>query len=428
MPEVLLSPKQEQSIAHATARINVWAGSVRSGKTVASLLRWLMFVASAPRGGELVIIAKTLDTVARNIFGPLCDPAITGPAARLIRYTRGASTAVILGRQVEVITANDAKAEGRIRGLTGAGAYVDEATLIPEAFWNQLLARLSVPGAKLFATTNPDNPGHWLKKKFINRHATLNLRYWHFTLDDNPGLDPGYVADLKKEHVGLWYRRFILGQWVQAEGAIYDMWDDERHVVTWDQVPIIHRWLGVGVDYGTTNPTDALVGGIGRDSKIYLLSEYRHDSRAARRQLTDPELSAGIRSWLAGVRHPGSRLLGVTPEVVCVDPAAASFRLQLQRDRLPAMVANNSVLDGIRTVSALIAADRLRVVGKDCPHLVDEIAGYAWDDKAAAKGEDAPIKVDDHAVDAQRYLLHTTRTRWRGEVLPALRDTELDAA
>lgn len=423
MAELRLSAKQERSIALSTARINVWEGSVRSGKTIASLLRWLMYVADAPRGGQLVVIGKTFDTVARNVFGPLTDPMVTGPAARLIKYTRGASTARILGRTVEVITANDQRAEGRIRGLTCAGAYVDEATLIPENFWAQLLARLSVKGAKLFATTNPDTPGHWLRKKYLQRESVLDLRTWHFVLDDNHSLDPAYVASLKAEYVGLWYRRFILGQWVAAEGAVYDMWDPDVHVVPFAEVPVIRRWIGVGVDYGTVNPFDALVGGVGADRRFYVVSEWRHDSRRARRQMTDPELSAGMRGWLRAVRLPTTHLRGVEPEVVCVDPSAASFRVQLYRDGIPAMSANNSVLDGIRTVSALLAADKLRIVDT-CVDLCDEMPAYSWDDKAAEKGEDAVVKVDDHSADALRYLTHTTRSRWRGEVLPALSDVD----
>ena len=421
MADLRLSFKQEQSIAQSTARINLWDGSVRSGKTVGSLIRLLHYVAHAPRGGVLVVMGKTLDTVARNVFGPLQDAAITGPAAKLVKYTRGAGTATILGRQVEVITFNDKSAENRVRGLTCAGAYVDEATLMPENVWNQLLARLSVPGAKLFCTTNPDNPGHWLKKKFIDRRgdAEVGLRYFKFTIDDNHSLDPAYVAWLKKVNVGLWYKRFILGQWVAAEGAVYDMFDLDEHVIPWERVPVIHRWLGVGVDYGTRNPFDALIGGIGVDSRIYMLSEYRHDSSLAQRQLTDLELSAGMRTWLSGVRYPRSQLRGVKPEIVCVDPSAASFKLQLFRDGLPVMNANNDVLDGIRTWSSLMAADKFRVVDT-CKWLVDELPAYSWDDKAAAKGEDAVIKVDDHSVDAGRYLLHTTRSRWRGEVLPSL--------
>src|ERR1051325_2296336 len=198
-----LSEKQEISIAHSTAWLNVWEGSVRSGKTIASLLRWLMYVENAPAGGELVIVGKTFDTVARNVFGPLTDPGLFGEAAKLVKYTRGASVAWILGKQIEIITANDAKAEARLRGLTGAGAYVDEMTLLPKEFFKRLIDRMSVPGALIFGTTNPDNPGHWLKKEWLNRAAELGIRAWHFTLDDNPALSPEYVARMKAAFTGL---------------------------------------------------------------------------------------------------------------------------------------------------------------------------------------------------------------------------------
>jgi PBSX family phage terminase large subunit len=423
MAELRLSLKQEQSIAQSTARINLWDGSVRSGKTIGSLIRWLTYVATAPRDGDLLVMGKTFDTVARNIFGPLQNPAITGPAARLIKYTRGAGTATILGRQVEVITFNDKSAENRVRGLTAAGAYVDEVTLMPENVWDQLLARLSVPGAKLFGTTNPDNPGHWLMKKFIKRRGELDLNYWHFKIDDNHALDPVYVANLKREFVGLWYRRFILGQWVQAEGAIYDMWDPDRHVV--DILPPINRWVALGVDYGTVNPFAALLLGIGTAAapkdpivrpRLYLAGEYRYDSRVRRRQLTDVQYSRQMRDWLARYPVPHSPgLVGVRPEWTCVDPSAASFVQQLYDDGLMPTLADNSVLDGIRLVSSLLGNDDL-IVHSSCTGWTDEVGGYAWDDKAAAEGEDKPIKADDHSLDGGRYGIKTTEFAWRSQL------------
>ncbi|MFD5266744.1 PBSX family phage terminase large subunit [Streptomyces sp. NPDC058335] len=404
--EPTLSEKQEISIARSTAWLNVWEGSVRSGKTIASLLRWLMYVENAPAGGELVIVGKTFDTVARNVFGPLTDPSLFGDAAKLIKYTRGASVAWILGKQIEIITANDAKAEARLRGLTGAGAYVDEMTLLPKEFFKRLIDRMSVPGALIFGTTNPDNPGHWLRKDWLNRAAELGIRSWHFTLDDNPALSPDYVARMKQAFTGLWYRRYILGHWVMSEGAIYEAFDATRHVV--DEIPTITRWLCDAIDYGTVNPFADLLIGLGADQRIYVTSEYRHDSRTARRQMTDAEYSAGRRQWLAGQ--------GVRPDFTVVDPSAASFIEQLHRDNTPGVVpAENSVLDGIRTVASLLAADRLRI-HRSCVGLIDELPGYSWDDEAAEKGEDKPIKQDDHSCDALRYGVRTTEALWRPHI------------
>lgn len=412
-----LSPKQEQSIGQATSRISVWEGAVRSGKTISSLLRWLMYVANAPRGGQLVVSGKTTDTIARNVFGPLMDPAITGHAAKLISYTRGAPTGKVLGRSIEVISANDARSEGRLRGLTCAGAYVDEATLVPEEFWTQLIARLSVPGAQLFATTNPGPPTHWLRKNYLLRAAETQTRSWHFAIEDNPHLDPGYVAWLKSTYTGLWYRRFVLGHWVMAEGAVYDGWDEDSHVV--DVLPEIADWIAVGIDYGTSNPFAALVLALGVDGRLYLTNEWRHDSRASRRSLTDVEYSERLRGWLGGIPHPHiAGVQGLTPRWMTVDPSAASFMQQLHRDHLNPIPADNAVLDGIRMVASLLGAGQL-LVHRSCKGWIEEIGGYSWDPARQLKGEDSPIKADDHSLDAGRYAIKTTESDWRWQIQAA---------
>jgi PBSX family phage terminase large subunit len=397
-----LSRKQLTSIGQATARINLWHGSVRSGKTIASLLAFVIAVATAGPSGLIIICGRSLQTIERNVLEPLQDRALFGPLARHILHTRGATTAVILGRTVHLIGAADARAEGRLRGLTAQLAYVDEATLLPEGFWTQLLARLSVPGARLFATTNPDSPRHWLKTGYIDRAGELNLRAWHFRLADNPSLSAEYVADLTAEYVGLWRRRMIDGAWVVAEGAVYDMWDEARHVVA--DLPAMRRYW-CGIDYGTTNPFAAVLLGEGVDGRLYVTNEWRHDSRAKHRSMTDAQYSAAVRSWLAN--------LTISPEWTFVDPSAASFSLQLWQDGHAGVArARNEVVEGIRSVAALLAAGRL-LVHESCTGLLDELPGYSWDPKATERGDDAPIKSDDHSADALRYAVHSTAHEWR---------------
>ncbi|MGH3926928.1 MAG: Hint domain-containing protein, partial [Pseudonocardiaceae bacterium] len=314
-----------------------------------------------------------------------------GAASKAVVYTRGASTGTILGRTVEIITANDARAEGRLRGLTCAGAYVDEVTLIPEAFFTQLLGRMSVPSAQLFGTTNSDGPAHWLRRKFLLRAGELDLAHWRFGLDDNPALDPTYVAALKTEYVGLWYRRFILGEWALAQGAIYDMFNPARHELT-GSLPELSVLPGVGVDYGTRHPFSAHLLGVqgadresGRSARLVVAREYRHDPAVAQRSLTDADYSRELRRWIGTDR----------PHWVAVDPSAASFKVQLYHDQMPNVVdADNAVADGIRLVSSLLATDQL-VIHESCRGLLDEIPSYSWDEKAAERGEDRPVKVGD---------------------------------
>ncbi|GII63558.1 phage terminase large subunit [Sphaerisporangium krabiense] len=418
----VLSPKQIRSVvgAQTTPQIALWSGAVSSGKTIASLLAFLIALLAAPDHGLVVIVGRTLQTIERNIIDPLQSSHLFGMLAGQIHHTTGSTTAVILGRTVHLIGAADARAEGRIRGATIGLAYVDEATLLPQSFWMMLLSRLRVPGAKMLATTNPDGPGHWLKRDFIARAAEIGMRHWHFSLDDNPSLEPSYIARLKAQYVGLWYRRFIEGAWCLAEGAIYEMFDDQHHVT--DDLPAIDRWFSLGIDYGTVNPFAALAVGLGEDRRLHVVAEYRHDSRTARRQLTDGEYSRELRAWLALVERPREqgKTRGIQPERIYVDPSAASFMTQLWSDKVPSVsAANNSVIDGIRTVSTLLGADQLRI-HHSCEGLLAELPGYSWDDKAAEKGEDKPLKVDDHSCDALRYALHSSAWLWRPLVRPAL--------
>lgn len=406
-----LSDRQVTSIHRADRRVNLWEGAVRSGKSVAADFAWFNFIRHAPASGELVMIGRTKDTVYRNVIKVMQDPAIFGELAESVHYTPGANTATILGRTVHIIGANDIQSESKIRGLTVAGALVDEITVLPKAMFQQLVARMSVTGAKLFGTTNPDSPNHWLKKEWIDPRDS-DIRVFHFELDDNPFLDPSFVAYLKRQYTGLWYNRFIRGRWVMAEGAVYDMWDPARHVVA--NTPRIADWLAVGIDYGTTNPFHAVLLGLGVDNRMYAVSEYRYDSRKERRQLADSEYSGALRGWMRQVKVPGSTARGVQPRYIVVDPSATSFRVQLHQDGVTTWPADNSVLDGIRLVSTLLSAEpRPRLlIHKDCKHLIQELPGYSWDEKAQVKGEDKPVKAADHGCDALRYGLKTTHAIW----------------
>lgn len=407
-----LSDKQVVSIDEAKARVNLWEGAVRSGKSVAADFAWFNFIKNSPPSGDLVMIGRTTSTINRNVLNVMKDPLIFGDLARSVSYTPGAETATILGRTVYVLGANDVQSEAKVRGMTVAGAYCDEITVQPKVTFEQLVARMSVHGARLFGTTNPDSPHHWLKKDWIDR-ADRDMRVFHFELDDNPFLDPAFVAYLKRQYTGLWYRRFIRGLWVMAEGAIYDMWDPRRHVV--HNVPRIVDWLTVAVDYGTSNPFHALLIGVGVDHRLYVVAEYRYDSKKQRRQATDSEYSGQLRAWMKQIRIPGSNARGIDPRYVVVDPSAASFRMQLHQDGVHTWAADNSVLDGIRLISTLLSPQPRPklLVHRSCVDLIGEMSAYSWDEKAQLKGEDKPIKVADHGCDALRYGIKTTHSVWQ---------------
>lgn len=394
----LFSPKQAVAISRSTARINILEGSVRSGKTHASLWRWIRMVMTAPPG-NMLMAGRTERTLKRNILDPLSE--LLGPSR--FRLVSGSGECWILGRRVYLAGANDERAAGKIQGMTLVAAYGDEMSLWPESFFTMLLSRLSVPGAMFIGTTNPDSPAHWLKVKFLDREGELDLKRFHFTLDDNPVLDPIYVANLKREYVGLWHKRFIQGLWVAAEGAIYDMFDEDRHVVS--ELPkLIRTWNGI--DYGTSNAFVVLPLSLGIDECLYFHDEWRWDGRTAGRQMTDTEYSQAFRKHM--------QALNLAPQWTFVDPSAASFIQQLYRDKVRGVqAADNAVLDGIRDVSSLLSADRLKFHGPTTRKAIEEFQSYAWNPKRQLLGEDAPMKVNDHGPDAGRYVVRGTETTWK---------------
>ncbi|WP_296556308.1 hypothetical protein [Rhodococcus sp. (in: high G+C Gram-positive bacteria)] len=408
LDELSISRKQARSVALANgdasqSQINLWEGAVRSGKTVGSLVKYLMKIADgADDPGENVIIGRTKDTIYRNLIAPMQDAAMYGPWAEHVKYNNGASTANILGQTVHIIGSSDVLAEKIIRGMTIKRSYVDEWTLVKPDFTNQLIARHSVAGAWCGGTTNPDGPRHDLKLNYIDRAAEMGHRVFHFGLEDNRAhLPVGYIENLSRQYTGLWNDRFIKGLWTMADGVIYESFDPARHVV--DTLPEMQRILCVGVDYGTTNPTRGIKLGLGVDNKLYAMAEWAPPSG------TTTDHSRSLREFIN--TDP--------PEYLYVDPAAAVFKVQLQRDGYTNYLnASNKVGAGIGLVASLFTTEQL-LIHTSCTELLGEIPGYVWDAKAAEKGEDSPVKLNDHAVDAFRYAVASSQQEWQ-PYLPTL--------
>lgn len=425
------------SVRESTARVNIWEGSVRSGKTIASLLRFLIYVATNKTRGELIVVSRTRDSAARNVFAPLMDPSLFGAISKHVSYTSGSAYGWILGRRVWVLGSSDVRSENVLRGLTCAGAYVDEITLLKEDFFTQLLNRLW-EGAQLFGTTNPDSPAHWFKLNFLDRCVPGHRQYlpdwavWKFLLDDNPMLSEARKDAIRRENTGLFYRRNVLGEWVAAEGAIFDMWDPDVHTIAWDDLPEMRELIACAIDYGTTNPTVAGILGLsaeidqlGRPTpRLFLVDEWVFDSKLEQRKLTDSELSQKLRAWLTDTEHlPRDTFPRMRPKYTILDPSAASFRVQLNQDGLTATAADNDVLYGIRTMASLLGSGKFLVArptdehpDNGCPRFIQEAPSYVWDPEATKKGEDKPIKVADHSLDQARYGLVTTENIWRQHI------------
>lgn len=387
------SRKQYQFLVSSNARINIADGAVRSGKTFIFNIRWLDYIANGPKG-VLMMVGKTIRTLENNVLmaspGGLFEMLGEGN----YKYNRSTGELYIGDRKIICIGANDEKAEGKIRGMTLAGALCDEVTLYPQNFITQLIARCSVKDAQLFWNCNPDTPLHYIKTDYMdNPKLKGKVKTFHFLMEDNPGLDPQYVEDLKLIYTGVWYKRMIEGLWIQAEGLIYDMFNVDKHVVK--KLPEKFDRYYVSIDYGTQNPcVFLLIGVVG--NKHYVIKEYYYDGRQKQRQKTDDEYADDLIAFTEGYKLSG----------IAVDPSAASFIAALRKKKFNITPAKNAVLDGIRETASFITNNRLFVY-ESCINTIKEFGAYSWDPKAAKNGEDKPIKDSDHAQDALRYYIKT---------------------
>lgn len=388
MPEPF-SAKQKLSLKESNARINIWEGAVRSGKTYISLWRFLKELTYGPPG-EYAVITRTADAFKRNIL-----PQLMRMIGADATYYKGNRELVIWGKTIHVIGADDERAEAKIRGPTFMGAYVDEATIIPESVFKMLISRCAMGGAKIFVTTNPDSPYHWLKRDYLDGNP--DVQSWQFRLDDNPELAEDEKEYLRRQYRGIWFKRFIEGMWVQAEGAIYDFFDTGLHVIDFPLAEA--NYYFIGVDYGTSNPTAFVLVGYNPDKypNFWVEQEYYFDSRKAQRQKTDSEYAADLVNF---IKHRHVR-------AIYIDPSAASFKAELAKIGVQNVYeAQNEVNDGIRFLAKYLNNGTLKVC-RSCHNLIAEFQSYVWDAKSAKTGTDKPLKENDHALDALRYAMYS---------------------
>ncbi len=371
-------------------------GAVRSGKTVSMVVGFFLWSMASFDGAVFGICGRTIGALRRNIvsnlhgwLGDILD----------IREYRTDNKLVVTNANGQQNTyylfgGQDESAYKLIQGITLAGVLLDEAALMPRSFVEQACARCSVAGSKLWFNCNPQGPEHWLYKQWIQKAAEKNLVHLHFTMEDNPALDPVVRQRYERLYNGVFYRRYILGQWCMAEGLVYDF-EPEKHLC--DQLPKTGRYY-ISVDYGTRNPFSAGLWCVA-EGKAVRIREYYHNGRDTGVMKTDEEYYREI-----------EQLAGSLPvECVVVDPSAASFITTIRRHgRFSVRRAINQVLPGIRLVAALLKAGNLQF-HPSCRDTIREFGLYRWEED----GTDRVQKTDDHTMDDIRYFCTTVLRRDR---------------
>ena len=366
-------------------------GSIRSGKTVAMTVGFIMWAMTRFDGCNFAICGKTIESLRRNVTSNL-PVWLAGVFSFKEHRTENKIVVSANGKSNSfyLFGGKDESSAALIQGITLAGILLDEVALMPESFVNQATARCSVEGAKLWFNCNPEGPSHWFYTKWVLEASKRKMLHLHFTMDDNLSLSASVKARYESLYSGVFYDRFIRGLWVVAEGLIYTMFNKDFHVVP--SVPRPYEKYVMSCDYGTINPTSiGLWGKAG--GKWYRMREYYYDSRKEGRQRTDEEHYTELER-LADGPHVSA---------IIVDPSAASFIEVIRRhDRYRVEKASNSVLDGIRNVATRLQSGDIFFCDC-CTDCIREFGMYRWDEKAQM---DRPIKENDHSMDDVRYFVH----------------------
>lgn len=388
-------------------------GAIRSGKTVCMSLAFIQWSMHSFNGQNFGMCGKTVGSFRRNVLSVLKQML---PARGYTIRDRRTDNLVVISRgstenYYYIFGGKDEGSQDLVQGITLAGILLDEIALMPESFVNQATGRCSVGGSKFWCNCNPAGPEHWFKKQWIDERQKRNLLYLHFTMEDNLSLSEQIRARYRAMYTGIFYRRYILGQWCLAEGLVYEF-DPERHVT--HDLPECGEWY-ISCDYGTLNPFSAGLWCV-RDGVAVRVAEFYHSGREQQRQLTDEEYYRAIEQ-LAGdrdIRH------------IVVDPSAASFIACIRsHKRFSVRKAKNDVMYGIRLTAMMLQAGVIKI-GSGCKDAIREFGLYRWDDKGEV---DKPVKENDHAMDDIRYFCATVmrRNHQARKIIGGICDEETDS-
>lgn len=398
-----LSEKQLQILAFAESDYDalICDGSIRSGKSSIMSVAFVMWAMKHFDGKNFGICSKTTGTADRNVIRPLVSMAFMQERYQM-KYATMKKLTVSDGHHTNtfyIFGGRDASSYQLIQGITLAGVLLDEVALMPRSFVDQALARCSVTGRKLWFNCNPETHLHWFNQEWILEAEKHNALHLHFTLDDNPSLDPKIKADYENMYTGVFYDRYIKGLWVAAEGVIYaETFTDENKLTPEDLSALkFEDEYKVSCDFGIQNATVFLLWRKILGQKKYVcIQEWYYSGRESKHQKTVIELVDGLTEMLNGREV----------KYVIIDPSASALKVELRRQGYKVRDAQNEVINGISHCSKLLQ-ENLLLFSTACKHTIDEFSLYAWDEKAADGGFDIPVKENDHCMDAMRYFVNT---------------------
>ena len=393
----MFSPMQREFWREADHRWNIKTGATRSGKTYQDyFLIPKRLLAVADKEGLNVILGNTRETIRRNVLIPM--QTLFG--VDYVSNLRADNSCVMFGQKVFCLGADNANRVDKVRGSSIKYCYGDEITTWNPDVFDMLKSRLDKPYSRFDGTCNPASPHHWFKK-FLDSDADIYQQA--YTIDDNPFLDPSFVANLKKEYSGtILYDRYILGLWVAAEGIIYRQFADAPERFILDDLPEgdAVRNAVIGVDFGGGTSAHAFCCmGFTIKGRLVVLDEYRE------KRALDPNRLA--EAFVDFVRRCKARWL--VTDCWC-DSAEQTLINGLRAASAAAGLGLNignamkrAINDRIRATCILMGAGRF-FVARNCVETIDALKSALWDAKKLTEDvrlDDGTTNIDN--LDAMEY-------------------------
>ena len=365
-------------------------GSIRSGKTIAMLCSFLRWSFAHYKEEDFIIAGKSMGALKRNVVKPMQQ--ILQAWSLPYSYNRSENYSTVGGNTYCLFGANNEASQDVLQGLTAAGALADETALFPRSFVDQMIARCSRDGAKVFMNCNPRGPSHWFKKEFIDLAKEKHIYYLHFQLNDNNTLSESVKERYMRMYTGVFFRRYILGEWAQAEGSIYTGFDRHRHVWSQDKLEAYieanpFSFFTIGVDFGGSGSASVftLVGFTRNFKKAIVLDEYYDPDNFSADHLKGAWVQKTER-WKA--MYPRITDAYLDHEMLLIK----SFRQATPQ--IPVRYARKlPIADRISATDMLMATDKL-VVMENCKHLIEAFESAVWD----ARKPDELVRLDNGTV------------------------------
>lgn len=386
-------------------------GAIRSGKSVAMSLGFVVWAMSEFEACNFAMCGKTIGSFRRNVLFWL----------KLMLRSRGYSVSeqrtenlvVVRRGNIEnyfyVFGGKDERSQDLIQGITLAGVFFDEVALMPESFVNQATGRCSVDGSKFWFNCNPGSPAHWFKTGWIDKRADKRLLYLHFTMDDNLSLSEAVKERYRGMYTGVFFKRYILGEWKSADGVIYRQFADDPERFILDEVPADIIIGTMGLDFGGNGSAHAgcLVGITRGYRSIVILDEYY------RKEVIDP---GTLTDDVCGFVQRSQAQCRATS--IWCDSAETTLikgiRTEVFVRHIPVEVRNarkGEIIDRIRLCDMLMSQGRLFIMRR-CRHTIAALSEAVWDSKSPTKDrrlDDGSTNID--SLDALEYALEPHANR-----------------